>query len=120
MERDSNVSDTSPEMERMVAERYQQMTPEQRMKIAASMFETARTIVESSLPPTLTSRERRLAFARRMYGDELPEAALLAFADWIDRAPGHVVTPSAERCESLSPEHLERVIVSLRHDLVEA
>lgn len=76
------MSDTSPEMERMVAQRYQQMTPEDRMKIASSMFETARLIVESSLPPALTGRERRLAFARRMYGDELPEAALQAYADW--------------------------------------
>ena len=69
----------------MVAQRYQQMTPEERMRIAASMFETARVIVESSLPANLSGRERRLAFARRMYGDELPEAAMLAFADWTDR-----------------------------------
>ncbi len=40
------MSDTSLEVERMVAERYQQMTPEERMRIAASMFETARVIVE--------------------------------------------------------------------------
>lgn len=79
------MSDTSPEVERMVAERYQQMTPEERMRIAASMFETARAIVESSLPATLTGRERRLAFVQRMYGNELPEAAMLAFADWTDR-----------------------------------
>jgi hypothetical protein len=76
------VNDTSPEMERMVAERYNLMTPEQRMRIASSMFETARAIVESSLPLTLTRRERRLAFARRLYAGELPDAALLAFADW--------------------------------------
>ncbi len=79
------MSDTSPEVERMVAQHYQQMTPEERMRIAASMFETARVIVESSLPANLSGRERRLAFARRMYGDELPEAAMLAFADWTDR-----------------------------------
>jgi hypothetical protein len=80
------MSDTSPEVERMVAEHYQQMTPEERMRIAASMFETARVIVESSLPTTLTRRERRLAFAQRMYGDELPEAALLAFAEWTEKS----------------------------------
>jgi hypothetical protein len=27
-------------------------------------------------------RERRLAFARRLYADELPDAALVAFAEW--------------------------------------
>jgi hypothetical protein len=76
------VNDTSPEMEKMIAERYKLMTPDQRMKIASSMFETARAIIESSLPLTLTHRERRLAFARRLYAGELPEAALVAFAEW--------------------------------------
>jgi hypothetical protein len=76
------VNDTSPEFEKVVTERYRRMTPDQRMRIASSMFETARAIIESSLPKSLIGRERRLAFARRLYEGELPEAALLAFADW--------------------------------------
>jgi hypothetical protein len=76
------MNDTTPEMERMVTERYRRMTPIQRMKIASSMFETACAIIESSLPLNLTGKERRLAFARRLYAGELPEAALLAFAEW--------------------------------------
>lgn len=76
------MNDTSPEMDRMVTERYRRMTPDQRMKITSSMFETARAIVESSLPSNLTRRDRRLAFARRLYAGEMPEAALLAFAEW--------------------------------------
>jgi hypothetical protein len=48
----------------------------------SSMFETARAIIESSLPLNLTRRERRLAFAKRLYAGELPDAALLAFAEW--------------------------------------
>jgi hypothetical protein len=76
------MNDTTPEMERMVTERYRRMTPIERMKIASSMFETARAIIESSLPLNLTGKERRLAFARRLYAGELPEAALLAFAEW--------------------------------------
>ena len=75
------MNDTSPEMEKMVAERYKLMTPERRMKIASSMFETARAIIESSLPLDLSRRERRLAFARRLYAGELPDAALIAFAE---------------------------------------
>jgi hypothetical protein len=58
------------------------MTPDQRIRIASSMFETARKIVDSSLPPNVTRKERRLAFARRLYAGELPEAALQAFAEW--------------------------------------
>ncbi|HWG34282.1 MAG TPA: hypothetical protein VN650_08950 [Gemmatimonadaceae bacterium] len=46
------------------------------------MFETARRIVESSLPPGMSREERRLAWARRLYEGELPEKALLAFAAW--------------------------------------
>ena len=66
----------------MVTERYRRMTPDQRMRMASSMFETARAIVESSLPSNLTRRDRRLAFARRLYAGEVPEAAILAFAEW--------------------------------------
>jgi hypothetical protein len=79
------MSDTSLEIEEMVAEHYRRMTPDERVRIAVSLGETARAIVESSLPATLSGRERRLAFARRWHGDELPEAALHAFADWTDR-----------------------------------
>jgi hypothetical protein len=81
------MNDTSPEMERIVRERYRQMSSDQRMKIASSMFETARQIVESSLPATLTRKERRLAWARRLYTGELPEKALLAFAEWEGDSP---------------------------------
>jgi hypothetical protein len=79
------VNDTSPEMDKMIAERYKLMTPDRRMRIASSMFDTARAIIESSLPLNLTRRERRLAFAKRLYAGELPDAALLAFAEWNGR-----------------------------------
>ena len=35
------MNDTSPVMEKMIAERYKLMTPDRRMRIASSMFETA-------------------------------------------------------------------------------
>ena len=78
-------SDTSPKIEAMVNERYKQMTPDERVRIAASMFDTARAIVLSSLPSNLSPKERRLALVRRFYGDELPEAALVAYAEWPDK-----------------------------------
>jgi hypothetical protein len=76
------VNDTSPEFEAMVEERYRRMSPDERVRIAASMYDTARAIVLSSLPPGLSRRERCLAFARRLYERELPEAALIAYAEW--------------------------------------
>jgi hypothetical protein len=78
------MNDTSPEFEALVNERYRRMTPDERVRIAAAMYDTARAIVLSSLPPGLSRRERRLAFVRRLYGDELPEAALIAYAEWDD------------------------------------
>jgi hypothetical protein len=76
------MNDTSPKIEAMIREKYRRMTPDERVRIAASMFQTARAIVESSLPPGLSRRDRRLAVARRFYAGELPEAALIAHAEW--------------------------------------
>jgi hypothetical protein len=74
--------DTTQKIAALVAERHARMSPEERLQIASQMFETARGIVESSLPEGLSRRNRRLALARRLYQGELPEAALNAFADW--------------------------------------
>lgn len=76
------MSDTTPYMDDMVAERHGRMSPAQRLRIASAMFDDARRIVDSSLPEGLSRRERRLALARRLYENELPDAALQAFADW--------------------------------------
>jgi hypothetical protein len=68
------------------------MSPEERMRIASAMFDTAGKIIDSSLPAKLVGRERRLAYARRLYNDELPEAALNAFAAWQE-------SPATEQAE---------------------
>ena len=78
------MNDTSDTVARVVNDRYASMTPEERMRIAASLYETARAIVESSLPDGLTREQRRYASAKRLYGDELPEAALLAYARYVE------------------------------------
>jgi len=74
------LSDTSAVAAKLVADRHRQMTPAQRCLAASSMFEIARAIVESSLPAHLTTEQRRLALVRRIYGAELPDAALAAHA----------------------------------------
>lgn len=73
--------DTVPAVAQIVAARYRAMSPDARLEAAASLFETARAIVESSLPADLSRTERRMAWARRVYGTEIPEAALRAFAN---------------------------------------
>lgn len=74
------MNDTSAAVANLVADRYRDMSPGERCLAAAAMYETARAIIEASLPEGLTAEQRRLAIARRFYGDELPEAALLAHA----------------------------------------
>lgn len=74
------MNDTSAIVAQLFADHHRDMTPEQRLHAAASLYETARTIVNSSLPQDLTREERRLAIARRIYGSELSEAALIAHA----------------------------------------
>jgi hypothetical protein len=76
------MNDTSDTVSRLVFDRHQGMTPAERWHAAASLFETARAIVESSLPAGMTIEQRRLAVARRFYGTELPDAALLAHAHY--------------------------------------
>jgi hypothetical protein len=55
------------------AERYRLMTPDRRMRIAASMFETARAIIESSLPLNLVLLTS--AFLRAVLRIKFPLAA---------------------------------------------
>ena len=85
-ERADAVNDTSAAIVKVVADRHRAMTPMERWMAASSLFETARKIVESSLPSGLTLEQRRLAVVRRLYANELPEAALIAHARHVDSA----------------------------------
>jgi hypothetical protein len=76
------MNDTSAAAFVAIADRHRSMTPMERWLAAASLYETARAIVASSLPDNLSVDERRLAVVRRLYGDELPEAALRAHANY--------------------------------------
>jgi hypothetical protein len=74
------MNDTSDSMARRVAERHLAMTPQERLQVASDMYDIARAIVDSSIPDGLSPAERRLAIARRLYGGDLPEATLRAYA----------------------------------------
>ena len=74
------MTDTSEIVARMIAAHHRSLTAVQRFEVASSLFDTARAIVESSLPAELQGAQRRYAVAKRIYGDELPEAALQAHA----------------------------------------
>jgi hypothetical protein len=76
------MNDTPDAIAKIVLERYRAMTPAERWLTASSLFETARAIIQSSLPGNLTAEQQRLAVARRLYNDELPESALIAHANY--------------------------------------
>jgi hypothetical protein len=80
------MNDTSAEISKLVVDRHRSMTPTERWLVASSLFETARKIVESSLPSGLTLEQRRLSVVRRLYQNELPEVALIAHARYFDSA----------------------------------
>jgi len=74
------MNDTSPTVALLVEERHRAMTSDDRCRVASSLFDTARAIVDASLAADLTPAQRRLAVARRLYGTELPDAAYAAHA----------------------------------------
>jgi hypothetical protein len=76
------VNDTSPEIARMVRDRYANMQPVERFLIGVSLFETARAIVIASFPPDLSHRDLRRRLCERLY----PELAAAAFGP---RQNGH-------------------------------
>lgn len=78
------MNDTSPKIAALVAERYRQMTPDERIAIASSMFDTARAIVESSLPPQSGCSTQPGSYVRRLmyfsHSAEYPSRSYIARA----------------------------------------
>jgi len=63
------MDDTTPEFRRLMRERFHALAPVERVRMCADMFDTARRIVEASLPPGLDPEERRYRICRRFYGE---------------------------------------------------
>lgn len=76
------MNDTTDVIAAMVQARHQAMTAEQRMRASAGMFESARRLIDASLGKEIHGYARRLACVQRLYGNELPPAALIAHANW--------------------------------------
>jgi len=63
------MNDTTPEFRKLVQMRLLALAPAERVSMCADMFETARALVEASLPPGLDPIERRRRICRRFYGN---------------------------------------------------
>ena len=84
------MNDTSAGFERIVRARYAAMSSLERVEIVGSLRRAAIAIIESSLPKGLSAEQRRYAVAKRLYGDDVSEQALLAHARF---APTHQPSP---------------------------
>lgn len=62
-------NDTTPEVRRRMLQLLEDAGPVERTRMCADMFETARQLVEASLPAGLDEQERRYQICRRFYGD---------------------------------------------------
>lgn len=65
------MTDTSPEIERMVRNKIMARSGEERFIIGAEMFDSAREMVKASLPKNLSETEMRRLLFKRIYGKEL-------------------------------------------------
>jgi hypothetical protein len=65
------MSDTPPEIERMVRDEIMARSGEERFIMGAQMFESAREMLKASLPKDLSETEQRRLLFKRIYGKEL-------------------------------------------------
>ena len=67
----SEVTDTPPEIQRMLREKIMALSGEMRFIMGAQMCESAREMVKASLPKELSETERRRLLFKRIYREEI-------------------------------------------------
>ncbi len=65
------MTDTPPEIARMVREKIMAHSGEERFIMGAQMFESAMEMAKASLPPGLPVAEQRRRLFKHIYGKEL-------------------------------------------------
>jgi hypothetical protein len=67
----SQMTDTPPEIERMVRDKIMALSSEERFIMGSQMFDSAREMVKASLPKGLSEEEQRRPLFKRIYGKEI-------------------------------------------------
>ena len=67
----SEMTDTTPQIERMVRDEIMARSSEERFIIGAQMFDSAIEMAKASLPPGLCVTEQRRRLFKHIYGREL-------------------------------------------------
>jgi hypothetical protein len=65
------VTDTLPEIERIMRDKLMARSGEERFVMGAQMFDSAREMVKASLPRGLSKAEQRRQLFKRIYGLEI-------------------------------------------------
>ena len=63
------MTDTPPEIERMVREKIMARSGEERFVMGAQMFDAVREMIRASLPLDLSELEKRRRLYERLYGE---------------------------------------------------
>jgi len=65
------MTDTPPEIDRMLRDKIMKRSGEERFIMGAQMFDSALEMVKASLPRGLSEAEQRWQLFKRIYGKEL-------------------------------------------------
>jgi hypothetical protein len=65
------MTDTAPEIERIMRDKLMARSGEERFVMGAQMFDSAREMVKASLPAGLSKSEQRRQLFQRLYGKEI-------------------------------------------------
>jgi hypothetical protein len=66
------MTDTTPEIERMVREKIMARSPQERMIMGAQMLDAAIVMIRASFPPGLSETETKHRLFERLYGTGIP------------------------------------------------
>ena len=80
------MTDTSPEIERMVREKIMARSGEERFVMGAQMFDAVREMIRASLPLDLSELEKRRRLCERLYGEMA--------AGWLESRMGMMSSPT--------------------------
>jgi len=79
------MNDTLPEAQKYLDELYKKFSGEEKIIIALGMYDAARDIIISSLPPNLSRKEMLTELFLRFYKDDFTEEQIKDILNHIDK-----------------------------------
>ncbi len=70
------MNDTSEDVEKQLFDKMMRLSGEERMKLGAESYESARAMIRASLPAGLTAAEIHAEVFKRMYADDFSDEQL--------------------------------------------